>query len=463
MQPQQLEEIKYILLNCDTTKCKIKLGDDSYLFTKDKKDGYWINRRENREYGLVITSDGTVVWGYPHLINIKDSTELKLNKYILELKLNGTNVIVSKYNDKIIMRTRMSLNSEFPVPTFWNNNINGIQDKEIQKRLLDMRNEMICKYPQYYIFEAYGEYVGLKYQKVIEDILPIKIITDTYSKYVFYFELFGKLNPIVIDDKFIYGVYIEDYDIVLFDIFDKESQTFLHRYLKEGIADTLKLKLVPVLYNFSNVDDLRKAIPHLKEEADRNLIEGMVLKPISDTIYGEDIIKVKGEIVLNSARRLEAVLKGFIMLNDLYNYISKVVSSESLKAPEKFNEIVELVGMEAVADNYSEEIVAKNKKDIQKRIAYQMAVLVADQIIKEHKFETSDELYRFINLELPKRFEPLRDYIDYELEKSTEDKKLKEKMKRRRVELFSKVAKYCMKTLGIDRGKYETNREEIVK
>lgn len=447
MNSQRLEEIKRQLIPYNTfSKCKIKFDDTSYLFTKNKEHNYWLNRRENIDYGLAICSDGTVIYGYPHLENIKDTTEFKLENCILEKKENGTCIIISSYNNTPIIRTRMSIfTEEFPIPTFWNETINAISDESLRNKILQVRAEMTTKYPEWYVYEANGEYVGLKYQKVVNNILDINKLTSENPNLVFYFELIGRINPVIIDSEIKYGLYDFDYDIVLFDIFDKKDNCFAPRKIKESFSKLYNLKLVPVVFDFSCREDLYKALPVIKAEADKGLIEGYVLK------NGIDIVKVKSDVVLDSAHRLDAILKGYIDIRDIYNYISKVVTVEHLKYPEKFDELVELIQEEAKAD-YPEDIVQKQHKQIQRRIAHQMAIFVADDIIKEKTFTDSGELFRYLNLEIPKRFSPLKSYIDFEQEKATEDKKLREKMKRIRNDLFGVVAKYVMRTLKINRG-----------
>lgn len=442
----KMQEIIDILNKCKLSKCRLKYNDVKMFFTKTK-DEYWVQRSENQWYGLSISPEGKIMYSYPHLRNINDDTEIHLENCQLEEKMNGTNIIISEYDGVVNIRTRMNPNSiEFPVPTFFNETISQIANKELSKYISNLRKEMLEKYPSWYIYEADGTYVGLKTQETVRHMVNVDKITSAHPNFVYYFELLGRINPIIVDSEFKYGRYNIDYGMILFDIFNKNDLSFLSRKDKEKIAVEQRLILVPVKYNFSKIEDLRKAIPEIKKAADDKLSEGFVLK------NGIDIIKLKSDIVLTSARRLYAILKGYIDLNDMSNYISKVVTVEYLKMPEKFNELVELIEEEAKAD-YPEEIIIKQSSQIQKRIAYFMSILVTNELIKEHKFETSDEMYRFLNSELPRRFEPLRSYIDYDLEKSVTDKKLKEEMKRRRVELFSKVSKYCMKTLGIDRGK----------
>lgn len=452
-----MQEIIDALNKCQSNKCKIRYGEEVLLFTRNAKDGYWINRKECLLYGLAITDNGTIIYGYPHLLNIKDDTEIHLENCILEQKENGTCIIVSVYNGVVNIRTRMSaFPIEFPVPPFFNETINQIEDKNLKERILTLRTVMLSKYPEWYLNESDGTYIGLKIQKVVRDLLDVDTLTSTYPQYVFYLELIGRINPIIIDSEMKYGLYPFDYDLVLFDIYDKQYMKFLSRESKEIVVSELLdkdiyLEIVPIRYNFSKIEDLRKAIPEIKRAADDKLSEGFVLK------NGVDIIKVKSDIVLDGARRLEAIMKGFIGLNDMYGYIAKVVTAEYLKSPEKFDELVELVGEEARAD-YPDEIVVKNKKDIQKRIAYSMSLLVVDKILSEKKFDTSDELFRFLNIELPKHFSPLKSYIDYESEKLISDKKEREKAKRIRVALFSHVAKYVCRKLGIDRGGYNNEK-----
>ncbi len=447
-----MQEIIKTLSECPDMKCKLRHNDIKMMFTKDKQHGYWIQRLENQYYGLSVLPDGTIVYGYPHLTNIKDDTKFSLQSCYLEKKENGTCIPISIYNGIPNIRTRMNpIPVEFPIPTFWNSTINSITDDKLKSKISQMRDEMLTKYPQWYLFEADGEYVGLRVQEVVKSILDVDHITSYNDNYVFYFELVGKINPIIIDSEMKYGLYDCDYDMILFDIMDKRTHTFLDRKEKELVADKLGIKLVSLQFTFNDTESLKKAIPFMKSEADVHLSEGFVLK------NGKDIIKVKSDIVLQNAYRLNAMMRGYIDLNDMYNYISKTVSAEYLKRPDEFDNLVELVQIEATAD-YPEEIVNKQKNQIQKYIAYQMAVFVADKIISEQTFETPDALYRYLNIEIPKQFIPLKSYIDFETEKSTEDKEVRERMKRVRTNLFSVVAKFCMKKLNIDRGKYQCRK-----
>lgn len=213
---------------------------------------------------------------------------------------------------------------------------------------------MLAKYPQWYLFEADGEYVGLKIQEVVNSILDVNHITSYNNDYVFYFELVGKINPIIIDSEMKYGLYDKDYDIILFDIMNKKTQTFLDRKEKELVAEILGIKLVSLQFTFNDIESLKKSISFIKSEADVHLSEGFVLK------NSKEIVKVKSDVVLQNAYRLNAMMKGYIDLNDMYNYISKTVSAEYLKRPDEFDNLVELVQIEAMAD-YPEEIVNKQK------------------------------------------------------------------------------------------------------
>ncbi len=430
-----LPEVEKTLLESTERNTKLTYNGVKLFFTKEERNGntYYIQRLENDMYGHVF-HNGIWISSYPHLSNIKDGTKLTLEKCVFEEKLNGTNVGIGKYG----IRTRMNpFPVEFPVPTFWNSTINGMINKDLSKKLLTMRNEMLNRYPEWYIVAGDGEYVGLKVCEVVKHILDV----DRMQKYgdfgfMFFFELIGKINPIIIDSDIEFGFYDFDYKMVLIDV--SRDGKFVSREMKERIADDMGFEIVPVRFRFDTIDELRNSIPMIKNEAAVHKIEGYVLK------NGSEMVKVKPDVILESAYRLNSILKGYIYLPDLLNYISKVVSADSLSRPEEYDSLIEMIAEEAKAD-YSEDIVSKNKNQIRKHVAESMAILVADKIIKEITFRTKDEMFRYLNIEIPKRFEPLKSYIDYELEKTTEDKELKEKMKRRRVRIFGKVAEYCMK------------------
>lgn len=444
-----MQEIIKTLSECADQKCKLKYNNIRMMFTKDKQHGYWIQRLENQYYGLSVLPDGTIIYGYPHLTNIKDDTKFSLQSCYLEKKENGTCIPISIYNGVPNIRTRMNpIPAEFPIPTFWNSTINQITDDKLRAKISQLRDEMLSKYPWWYLFEADGEYVGLKIQEVVNSILDVEHITSYNNDYVFYFELVGKINPIIIDSEMKYGLYDYDYDVILFDIMNKKTHTFLDRKEKERIAEILGIKLVSLRFTFDDIKSLKKSIPFIKSNADVYLSEGFVLK------NGKEIIKVKSDVVLQNAYRLNAMMRGYIDINDMYNYIGKTVSAEYLKRPDEFDNLVELVQIEAMSD-YPEEIVNKQKNQIQKYIAYQMAIFVADKIVSEQTFETPDTLYRYLNLEIPKRFTPLKSYIDFDKEKFIEDKITRKRVKRIRTNLFSVVSKYCMKKLNIGRGGYE--------
>ncbi len=177
-------------------------------------------------------------------------------------------------------------------------------------------------------------------------------------------------------------------------------------------------------------------------QAEYDRIEGFVLK------NGVEIIKIKPNAILESAYRLNALMKGYIYGPDLLNYISKVVNMEHLSKPEEYETLIDLIVEEARAD-YLDDIIEKNRNQIRKRLAENMAIMVAIKIMEEQTFEDKAALFRYLNSEIPKRFEPLKSYIDFELEKLTTDLKLKKRMKRRRTALFSKVANYCMKNMDV--------------
>ena len=449
-----IEEVEKILLESTEKNTKMSYLGMKLFFTREEKDGkvYFIQRLENAFYGNVFY-DGAWIKSYPHLNNIKDGTKMSIEASILEEKVNGTNIgigmVWTKSGRVGVVRTRMTpFPVEFPVPTFWNSTINGMQNKDISKKLLALREEMLAKYPQFYIVAGDGEYVGLKVQEVVNSILDVKKIQKAYQSdtdYMFFFELVGKINPIIVDSEVEYGLYDFDMKMILLDVLDTVTNTFVNRERKEKMARELKLEIVPVRFTFNTIDDLRKSIPLIKSEATVQKIEGYVLK------NGAEIIKVKPDVILESAYRLNSMLKGYIYLPDLLNYISKVVTADHLSKPEEYEGLIELIAEEAKAD-YAEDIVSKNMGQIRKHVAESMAVLVADKILKEHWddirgvtiFESKDAMFKFLNLEIPKRFSPLKSYIDYEVEKTTEDKELRDRMKRHRTNLFGKVAKYCM-------------------
>lgn len=435
-----LPELEKTLLSTTERETELTYNGVKLFFLKGEHYGeaYYIQRLENDMYGHVFYN-GIWIPSYPHLSNIKDGTKLTLEKCVLEEKLNGTNVGIGKYG----IRTRMNpFPTEFTVPTFWNSTINEMINKDISRRLLSLRNEMFNRYPEWYVVAGDGEYVGLKVQKVVRHILDVDRI-QKYGNfgYMFFFELIGKINPIIIDSDVEFGLYDFDYKMVLLDVL--KDGRFVDREMKERIASDMGFEIVPVRFSFNRIDELRMSIPMIKSEALVHKIEGYVLK------NGSEMVKVKADVILESAYRLNAISKGYIYLPDLLNYISKVVSVDSLSRPEEYENLIDMIVEEARAD-YKEEIITNSMNQIRKHIADSMAVLVADKILGETVFTSRDGMFRYLNTEIPKRFEPLKSYIDYELEKTTEDKETREKMKRRRTNLFSKVAKYCLEHTNLE-------------
>jgi len=444
-----LSEIEQILKNSINKEEKVIFDKHSMFFSRMPylNSEYWIQRRENKLYGWAFF-DNIWIPSYPHLHNIKETTKLTIEDSILELKANGTNICIGRFKsgttgaDFNVIRTRMSpFSEEFPIPTFWNETIDNLKNKQISERLSHLRTEMLTKYPNWFVYAGDGEYVGLKVKEVVHHILDVEKIITYNTEYSFYFELCGKINPIIIDSEVTFGLYEFDYKMYLFDIYDRVNNKFFSRKEKEEIALDLNLEIIPIQFSFNSISNLMNAIEFIKASAEKLQIDGFVLK------NGCEMVKVKPKTVLDSAYRLNSMLKGFIYLPDLLNYISKVVTVEALKHPEEYDNIVEQIVEEAKSD-YSEEIVKNNYNEIQKRIAHYMAILTAEQIMQEKTFTSIGEMFTFMNIEIPKRFVPLNKYMNFELEKTTEDKELRDKLKRKRTDMFSKVAKYCMKKIN---------------
>ena len=439
-----VKELESVLLSMEDYIVRINFNGKILRFTKEKHDddNYYVQRSENDVYGIVFYN-GTWLYSYPHLNNIRSRTKFTLESFILEEKVNGTHVSIGRYLTQgaehlDIIRTRMSpFPTEFPVPAFWNSNIEGMVRKDISKKILDLRTEMLEKHPDWYILAGEGEYVGLKIREVVNSLVDVKKIVRLYHEYDFHFELVGKINPIIIDSEFEFGKYVFDAKLILLDIFYRDYRRFLPRDTKEQIAKDLGLELVPVKFNFKSIEDLKFAIDSIRKEAEDNKIEGYVIK------NSAEMVKVKPNVILQSAYRLNSIMKGYIFTPDLVDYIAKVVTLEYLSEPEDFNKLVELISEEARAD-YTGEMVEKNKGKIRRILAHEMALMVAVQIMDEREFGSKGEMFSFINTELPKRFEPLKSYIDFEVEKTTTDKALAKRMKRRRKDLMKKVTKYCL-------------------
>ena len=222
------EEIKKIL-DCKETKIKFKKDNYSLFFSRKQKYNFWIQRIENKHYGLVVDFEGNVIPSYPHLHNI--NTEwLNIENCYAEEKVNGTNVGIAKINDKIIIRTRMSpFPSDFPIPTFFNRTLNEIKDIKVKEELLNLRKEITEKYKPWYVLEGDGTYTGLKVVDCVKDILG-EILFQMFKKYpdyMFFFELLGKINPILVEGEAKYGRYDFDYKLILFDILDIKNNKFL--------------------------------------------------------------------------------------------------------------------------------------------------------------------------------------------------------------------------------------------
>ena len=426
------------LLKCKEDKFRYD-GDLSLLFFK--KDDYWVQRIPNIYYGFVVKENGTIIPSYPHLNNYKENRlEFALTNAYNEDKHNGTNLALGKFDGEIIKRTRTVPNSQdFPVTIFSNDDLNQIKDENIKKKIFDIRKEMVSKYPEYYINMGNFEFVGLKTQVVVKDILGDKIekMFNSFPEYMFFFELVGKINPIIIEGTAEYGMYDFDKDLILIDILHIKTNVFVSREKKEFMAKHINLNIVEKTMSFNNPDEVKCLISKIKENADINKQEGYVLK------FENTRIKIKSDMVLSAARRSVAIMKGYIYPDDLNEYMSKIITTDALKHPNKFDELINEISMEAKID-YPNELVDNNKYIIMKKVAIKMAIFLADDIIKEKDWKNNkDELFRFMNLEIPKRFKPLQKYMDFNLEQSTKDMKLKKRLKHRRVEIFKKVSGYC--------------------
>ena len=435
------EEFKGVipeLLKCKENKFR---HDSTLSLLFFKKDNYWVQRIPNIYYGFVIKDNGTIIPSYPHLNNYReDRIEFRLCNAYTEDKLNGTNIAIAKIDGKIMIRTRGIPDSQdFPVTIFKNDELDMITDKKIKKKIFDIRKDMVSRYPEYYINMGNFDFIALKTQVVVNDILKDKIekMFDAFPEYMFFFELVGKINPIIIEGTAEYGMYDFDKDMILIDILDMEKNIFASRDKKEYLAKYFALNIVEETMTFINMNEVKKSVDKIRQNADENKQEGYVLK------FNDTRIKIKSDLVLSAARRSIAIMKGYIYPDDLNEYMSKVITSDALRHPDKFNELVDEVSMEAKTD-YPDELVNNNRYTIMKKITIQMAIFLVDDIMKEKDWKNNkDELFRYMNLEIPKRFKPLQKYMDFNLEQATKDMKLKKRLKHRRTEIFKKVSKYC--------------------
>lgn len=428
----------------DGHKFDIRLPE--FMLVRDKTNEHWVQRIENEMYGVVITYGGQVIPSYPHLRNFLED-KFKLQRCIAETKMNGTNIAICEPYSDTIIRTRTRLNpTDFPVPTYFNETINNICDDKIRDRLKSDRDYVLKKYPDWFLNECDCEYIGLKPVQVARHIFKDSLFdkksdaSKSLSRYCYFFELMGKINPIIVEGEVKYGQYDFDYKMILFDVWDMQEYRFLNRDEKSKLAAEYNLELVEQLFKFDTKEDTIKAVEMLRKYSDEHLIEGFVVKD------DKTRIKVKSEKVLSEARRSLAIMKGRIHIDDMLNYVAKVVSAEYLKKPDEFNTLVDMMMTEALAD-YPKKIVNYKKPVIQQFIADKMAIFAVDEIMNEKKWSDKAEMFRYINTELPLRFKPLKDYIDYETEKNTEDKKLRKEMKKRRTLLFGKITTFCMKRM----------------
>ena len=440
-----VKELENVLLSMDVYLLRIDFNGKILRFTKESynDDNYYVQRSENDVYGMVFYN-GLWLHSYPHMKNIRNSTKFSLESFVLETKINGTHISIGRYSmadgeNLDIIRTRMSpFPTEFPIPAFWNSNIDGMVRKDIAEQVREIRDDMLSRHPDWYIYAGDGSYVGLKVREVVRKVINVEEILDAYPEYNFHFELIGKCNPIIIDPELEFGMYDFDIELILIDIFDKRIRAFVDRDKKEEIAKDLLLRIIPVHFCFRSIEDLRCSIAGIKKYAETHKIEGFVIK------NGAEMVKIKPNIILESAYRLNAIMKGHIFGPDLVSYIAKIVTLEYLSHPEDFDKLVALIAEEARAD-YTGDIVSKNMTRIRKILAHEMALMLTVKIMEEREFGSRDEMFRFINTELPRRFEPLKSYIDFEAEKTTTDKALAKRMKRRRADLMRKVTKYCLK------------------
>ena len=417
------------------------------LVKRKKPKPYVINVSQNELFGLAYVPEvDEVVPGYPHLSNWRHDKVPR--DALVEVKLNGTNIgLTVLENEEKLIRTRQSLFSpEFPVMLYSESflkQLKGPEGKKIADKFRKLRSEVFSKYSDLYRVVGDYEYVYLKSEEALKLVLPESFWEknrDILKKHIVFGELVGRINPIQVDENASIGIYSFDLDYYVFDILDKSTFTFLPRESKVELCNKLGLKVVKE-YSISEptLDSLRMLALQINEE-------GFVMK-LGVSLNSR--WKIKSEQVLEFARRGWAIQKGLILLEDLMNAINRGLEAVGREA--HVDTLFEVVQEELKTD-YPIEVVKRNYRRIRESCAIELAKIVAleeaERMVREGK--SKSEIFRELNIVLPKKLPWLREWIDFKTEKAlrkrgNKDKKRIEALKRRRKRIIQPVISYLLK------------------
>lgn len=294
------EVIDEILSNLSSGVLKFSINGYNLNFTKSSTENVLIQRISNIFLGLGFNiKSKELIWNYPHLSNVKKEILSQITSAIIEPKKNGTNLGIVKGGNEIIYRTRGSIN-----PERFMNQINSViisKSKTIQGINESIYSTFISKYYPIFsnglkkgIIDEFGNFV---LQLVINKInSQITAIFEKNSNVIGIFgELVSKYNPIAVDEKINYGIYIdqnEDFEFFIFDVLliDNNKNIMFEdaAQFKNLISENEVIKIIDYEY----LSNLESMLDKYKAE------EGLVVKS------EEGYYKFKREDVLTWERMM---------------------------------------------------------------------------------------------------------------------------------------------------------------
>lgn len=329
----------------------------------------WHQTLQNELYGWFFAAD-LIIPSYMHLRNYRPRDFDEIRGAIAEHKYNGTNLQIAYLPelDYVLLRTRMAVAPDkFIVPSL------------SDKKLIQLRKKVLEEYSNAYHVDEGVVFLKMDFiRKLLKERYP-RVLDPNYIRgYHLFFELYGFMNPIIIDKEAEFGMYDVPLDIVLIDVLRLDDYVFLSRDEREALATKLEVRCPEVIATVSNPS----VVSQLKKYADEHKIEGFVLKK------GGQRIKLKSDVVLSLARREQAIQKGIVLDEDIMAYIEKASGYTSAS---QLSHLVESVMHEAEAD-YPPEITARNYKYILVKTAE--FLLVSKFLSRLSEFDNKGEAIR---------------------------------------------------------------------
>jgi hypothetical protein len=392
---------------------RFKIKDNTFIFTKSSKEGIYIQRVSNFALGLAYdTTNKQFIFNYPHLSNIKTVSDVPQNSIVQE-KLNGTNVGIIKLADgSIIYRTRGSIEPD----TFMNNINSAIL--EGAKTLVGINEEVFDDFKNKYI-DILRE--GIK--KYIDDfgnVLMTSIGTELVNelKYIFienwkivgiFGELISKYNPIAVDSKMKFGMYLdmpEDYQFYIFDIMVTDNGGNIY------FAEPSELKLIRKTKLIKTVSS--EKLSDINAMQNKFINEEGVIAKSSEGYY-----KIKKDEVLEWERLLGKLSNVVVFsINHVFEengFSTNEVLNKKFLEPNAIEPLILSSWQEIKNNGVSENDLieyygSKNKVDTEiKSIVSEKVLIGIASVLIKNNITTKEKLY----LALPEYFQFTEPVLDW--------------------------------------------------